>query len=152
MSIPTLNALLDLAEEQARTIILKLHHELMPSWLLIDPDGTPRVIATPWNSDLEKRVAEMALRQKMKRQKTVAYSVVTEAWLAHQKGPYKPGDKRPMDRADRQEVVVAIASDGKETLYKSWHMRRDWTEQVVALEPIEQKGGTYESWMGQMLK
>jgi hypothetical protein len=134
MSDVTLTALLDLAEQHARLIVLKLKRSLLPSWVIVSRNGTATVLSTPWRSDLEKALAQDFLRERMKRLDAVSYSMVSEAWSAVVDGeslPDVPARKMP----NRQEIVIALACDGTRTEYRRWKIKRDWNERVIALEP-----------------
>lgn len=156
MKKPTLDDLLKLAGEQAKGVLLELHmRQLLPTWLFVLPDGKFSVLATPWNNDAEKILARIKVKRQIKKLGPVAYSLLTEAWTASYKPEEVPGTsryRRPADRADRREVVMAVASDGTQIKYAQWAIKRDWNDQVAALEPIQMRDGKLESWMAQMLK
>ena len=94
-------------------------------------------------------MARVLVRALMRKNGVVAYSFVTEAWKSLQKDdkPHVP----PSEDPERQEMVIAIASNGKETAYRAWVMQRDWNEQLIALEEIEFESGELTSWMADML-
>jgi hypothetical protein len=145
-----LEKLLDLAGQQAEMVCLKLQHTLNPTWVMGSSDGKMAILITPWGDDVEKRLTERLVRKLMREREVVAYSVVSEVWIGKGKPgkPYVPARLQP----DRREGVVAVASNGKEALYRSWIIKRDSDKKVVALElqPAWPEGKT-ESWMEEML-
>ncbi len=51
----TIDQLLSLAANQAHLVLLGLKQpELVPSWVFIQPDGSSRVLATPFHNDGQK--------------------------------------------------------------------------------------------------
>jgi hypothetical protein len=152
-----LDQMIELAGDQARRVLLEAKQpELLTTWMLEDDDGGVRLIATPWRDDSEKAKARAFIRDCMRANRTVRYSFVTEAWQAFEKpGEYNPEDPdwvRPRDRADRIEVVVAIACDKERSVSKSWQIIRNHLEQIIALNPLEQQEGALEGWVASMLR
>jgi hypothetical protein len=79
------------------------------------------------------------IRQQLRKYKACAYSFLTEAWMAMAPPDWDPDMPFPeTNRADRQEVVIAFATDGRMRRCRRWRIRRDWNEQVIALEPINE--------------
>lgn len=153
-----LDELVELAGQQARIVLLEAKQsELLTSWILEDQAGRVSVIGTPWQSDVEKESARLYMRRYMRQHGTVRYSFLCEAWQAYEKpGEYRPEDPdwvRPRDRADRIEVVIAMACDKENTRSRSWKIVRNDLEQIIALEPLEEIGeGPVEGWVTSMLK
>lgn len=150
-----LELLLDLAERQARAVILGLHRRLIPSWLLISDQNKIHILGTPWNDQREKDLGKRMMRAEMRKRRTVAYSVVLEAWQAPatqeevDSGHCVPAGQRP----DRKEVVLAMATDGKNTCWRTWDMVRDSLEQVTELRlvPDAYNHTKVETWMTELL-
>jgi hypothetical protein len=133
-------------------VLVNLNQNLMPTWVVIDEAGAAHVIATPWSSDQEKEQTAQRMRRILKNFNAKAYSMVTEAWTAKAPPEWKPGEPliRPANRVDRTEVVIAFATDGQQIEWRQWQIKRDWNEQVMALEE-QPSGKEHESWMSQLL-
>ena len=154
----TVDTLISLAEQQARNVLLVLRERsLMPTWVIIDKDGQPRIRATPWENDAEKRLAELLIRLEIRSLQARAYSFVTEAWEALAPKDWDPKTPLPekdraANRPEREEVVLAFASDGQQRKCCKWVIRRDWNEQIIGLEtPVNHAEGTFEGWITEML-
>jgi hypothetical protein len=151
----TLEQLVELAGRHAYSVLVERHlPALEPCWVLDEPDGQLRIIGTPWSDEHEKEIAAKIMRLHMRQHHTRAYSLVTEAWTAKAPegwDPDTPLPQRPAERPDRQEVVIAVATDGRENQWRSWAIKRDWNERVVALEPRPMEG-ELTSWMTDLLK
>jgi hypothetical protein len=149
MNIETLNLLVQLASQQAKTIIVDGQTELIPTWVLVNQEGDICIIGTPWENDAQKMQAEHLMRKKIQEYQAVAYSLVVEAWLAS----YPPQTKldqhfiRPHDQPDRREVVITLATDGRQTVWKTWAVRRDYLDRVVALEEEPSPASEPQGWM-----
>jgi hypothetical protein len=126
----------------------------MPTWVLVDAEDRMDIVGTPWASDVQKHFFVKKMREKMRKDKIQAYSLVTEAWAAIAPRGWEPGEPivPPSERVDREEVVIVCASDGRETEWRQWTIRRDATERVVALEPRESGSGSFGGWMSELLK
>jgi hypothetical protein len=153
-----LNALVHLAGMHARQVLVDLGQDLMPSWLLVDKAGKCTIVGTPWRSDQDKQRVRKLMREHMRKHGTVCYSVVVEAWAAHAPPDFNPAKdelqpwEKPLQRPDRWEIVIAIASDGKQTQSKQWKIIRDWSQsgKIITLEPVVMDAGI-EGWMTEML-
>jgi hypothetical protein len=154
MNIEDLNLLVRMASQQAKAIIVDGQAELIPTWVLVNKEGEACIIGTPWKSALEKMRAEHLMRKKMQEYQAVAYSLVVEAWLAC----YPPETKldehmvKPYDRPDRREVVITLATNGRQTVWKTWAIRRNYLERVVALEEEPSPDSEPQGWMTNLLK
>jgi hypothetical protein len=143
MKPDTVETLITLAEQQARGVLLVLHQSLLPTWVIVAKDFTPHVLATPWEDDQEKEKMRIFIRQQIRKYEAHAYSFLTEAFMATAPPDWDPDtplpDKdRATNRADRQEVVIAFAADRQKRQWRRWRIRRDWNEQVIALEPMDE--------------
>jgi len=154
-----LDKLIEIAGEQARFILVVLKEQkLVPTWVLLTRTDKPVIIGTPWANDEQKEMGRHFLRTKMRKLGVTAYSFVTEAWMARttreQWDPDKPlaEELRPRNRADREEVVIAVASNGKESRWAQWTIVRDYHEQIIELQerPFPE-GAEPESWFTEML-
>lgn len=154
----TVDKLILLAEQQARNVLLVMRQTLLPTWVIIDAKGQPHVHATPWESDRDKRLAELAMKLEMRVCKARAYSFLTEAWAAKAPEGWDPNTPLPekdraMNQVDRLEIVLAFATDGTRSEWRRWNIRRDWDEQVIGLEAVRGEDfGEPEGWMAEMLK
>jgi hypothetical protein len=143
MSIPELTVarMLELAYGQAKNLIVGNKEQIMPVFMVLAGDDSIVFVGTPWHGDDQKNMAIVMLRELMKEHKATAYSFLTEAWVARQPKGWRPGiDPRgpaPMDRPDRKEVVLAMATNGTDTQYKSWDIVRDADGNCVEL--VEEK-------------
>jgi hypothetical protein len=156
MKADTVDTLITLAEQQARGVLLVLHQALMPTWVIVAKKFTPYIFATPWQDDQEKEEVRIFVRRQIRRYEAHAYSFLTEAWMATAPPDWDPDKPLPkkdqaMNRADRQEVVVAFATDGQKRQWRRWRIRRDWNEQVIALEPMHEDMCEPEGWMAELL-
>jgi hypothetical protein len=158
-----LDAMLHLAETQARQILLKLHiPSLMPVWLMITADGKVDILPTPWQDEHEKQSYANMVRVLMRKHRVVAYSFLTEAWTATlDKDEFDEKSGRPHDgimgarhRPDRQEIVIACACTATISRWKRWRIVREaTTERIIKLEEqSEPLGAEAESWLTEMLK
>jgi hypothetical protein len=111
--IMTLEGMMRLAENQARTVMVGSKAELTPAWLLITEAPAVEIFVTPWGNDREKRLVIETMRLVMKEKRCTAYSMLTEAWMLR-----IPGDPSqdytgppPSQHKDRQECVVLMAAN-----------------------------------------
>jgi hypothetical protein len=142
MSIPELTVarMLELAHGQAQNIIVGNKEQIMPVFMILTGDDKIVFVGTPWDGDDQKDMAVVMLRELMREHKAVAYSFLTEAWVAPQPKGWKISDPRgpaPVDRPDRKEVVLAMATNGTNTQYKSWDIVRDAKGNCIGL--VEEK-------------
>lgn len=149
MKTENLKNLVEVAGQQARAVLLGLRQPLMPTWVYIDQEGHPHIVATPWQDDTEKKFFAAKIRLAMVLCDASAYSFVCEAWAANE----KPGEAhiQPRNRADRREIVLAFATDGDQIEWKSWNIKRDWNDCVLSLEEEEPMKGRRTSWLTQLL-
>lgn len=146
----TLDSLLDLAGQHAHTVLVKLRMDkLLPQWLIVGPDGVPEIYATPWNNEADKLAAEVLIRTKMRKQKTVMYSFVGEAWVSEQRPGWKPGD--PISRTNRREMVNALACSSSEKKSRSWAILRDSRGRVIGLQEELSGGLLVGGWVDSLL-
>lgn len=124
--------MVDLAEQQARRILLGTKEELIPQWLLASLDGV-EIVATPWGGGNEKYLAIEVMRNMMRAKQVHAYSLLVEAWFVNEKVPegqtpegVKYRGPPPSERPDRKESVCAMAANryGKH-LHRHWEIIRD---------------------------
>lgn len=108
-----LDHMIQLAEDQARRVLIGTKEQLTPMWLMLKADGDVEVAATPWSAET-KRMCVEAMRDVMRSRQVIAYSLLVEAWYstvqgAEARAPYK--GLPPSERADRKEAVVAMAAN-----------------------------------------
>jgi hypothetical protein len=89
--------------------------ELTPAWLLITVKGEIEIFATPWGNNRQKHLVIETMRDVMREKQATAYSMVTEAWLAHATAEEMRSSEYsglpPSERSDRQEAVVIMAAN-----------------------------------------
>lgn len=146
--------MLEGAEAHARKVLLEKHQSLPPTWTLFDKNDHETRFATPWNDNFQKKLAEFFLRMQIVRYESVAYSFVTEAWLALTNSPdYKPNQPAG-EQSERQEVVVALAVNRESQELRTWIIKRDYHERVIKLElkHIKDADTSFTSWMSSLFK
>jgi alkylated DNA nucleotide flippase Atl1 len=149
-----LEQLVEMAGTHARAVLTVLNQSVVPTWVLIDDKGKISITATSWTDEREKATCVAMMRARMREEKIVAYSVVAEAWSAVQPKGWKVTDPhvRPSEDPQRVEIVLALATDGKETEWRRWRIERNATGRVVALEPEAIPQEQVVGWMANMLK
>jgi hypothetical protein len=153
-----LEQLLDMAERHARRMLLEhKRDQLVPAFLYI-ADGHAAVIGAPWANNEDKRAYANAVRQILRTNDAKAYSFITEAWMATM-----PKDMpaeiaqtmRPSEQPNREECVIAFATDGFHTRWRVWAIKRDKRGRVRALPPKDDAGDMTEanmtSWLTNLL-
>jgi hypothetical protein len=132
MSTVDLNELLEYAGELASQQLVG-KKEMVALCVLVDATGEREVMGVETGSSRYENISQFAkLRQLMRDRGTVAYAWVSEVWAAP--GQYaKPDFTRPSEHPNRQEFVMAVASDGFNSLGMQWDIRRDYKGTVVAL-------------------
>jgi hypothetical protein len=111
----TLDKMIELAKDHATRVMVGSKAELTPAWLLITAKGDIEIFATPWGNNREKHLIIETMRDVMREKHATAYSMVTEAWMAHataeemKSGEY--GGVPPSQRSDRQEAVAIMAAN-----------------------------------------
>jgi hypothetical protein len=149
-----LDEMLECARSMAHEwFIVAKQKELMPSWDMCDREGRHYLIGTPWANYKQKRRTEVLLRQKVREWDIVAYSVLTEAWMAvAKKGKQLDINVPPSKDPNRKEVVIAVATDGKIIKCRHWLIVRGSEDQIIML--VEEKGiesDKMKSWMTSLL-
>jgi hypothetical protein len=149
-----LEQLVELAGTHARTVLTLLNKPLIPTWVLVDDKGKVSIIATAWDDQREKETCVAMMRTRMREERIVAYSMVTEAWSATQPKGWKVTDPHvpPSQNPQRVEIVLALATNGKETEWRRWRIERNATGRVVALEPEALAHEQVVGWMANMLE
>jgi hypothetical protein len=147
-----LEELLELAEQHAQSVIFEQRRQLAPSWIL--SDGKVKLtLATPWGNEAERQLAKLFMRLQVKLNKTIAYSFVSEVWTAAESFEPDPNKAyvEPRKRPDRQEIVLALATDGKLVRTRAWKIIRNWNEAIGKLEPKDMGDGVFTGWMASLL-
>jgi hypothetical protein len=152
MSKITPEELLDGAYRVAEGVLVgKKGGEMLPTFIMITSKG-PTVITTPWADEDDKSLLIRLVKLKMKEDGAIAYSFVSEVWIANQPEGWKIGDPvgtMPVDRPDRREGVVACAGlKGQKALMKTWLVERGPDGRVVRLIP--EKDGRHETAGGRL--
>jgi hypothetical protein len=157
-----LEEMIRLAEEQARRVLVGTKEQLIPQWLLASLDRT-MIVATPWGGDDEKHLVIGVMRAMMREEQVHAYSLLVEAWFAHEKVPegtspdsFKYRGLPPSQRPDRKESVVAMATNryGKH-LHRHWEIVRGKKGKCVDLKrmdgPEDQISGIFDNLLGERI-
>lgn len=126
----SLEELLDLAEAQARRVLIGTKEELTPMWLMVDAENRVQVVATPWRDNREKHLTVRVMRLSMREQQIVAYTLLVEAWFAVASAKEMGGKEYkgppPSERADRKEAVCVIGCNrAGQSLFRQWEIVRD---------------------------
>lgn len=135
----TPDQMIELAEKQAREVLIGGKAELMSHLLLEGPKGEIVIIGnTP-----PGLIAHLVKGSGAK-----AYSILSECWMAVQPKGWKPSDPVGVpahDRPDRVEAVVGFASDGRDERSIALKIIRDQDGNCVALEklPHAEVGGRF---------
>lgn len=135
---PDLDLLIDVAGDFARHALLRAgHQQLVPSWLIVLPNGEITIVGTPWRNDREKVHVLKKMRQHLRKLGAVCYSFVGEVWFAV--APKGTDLNRldevtpPSARLDRQEAVMAVAADFLTSKGKIWLLVRDTEGKIIEL-------------------
>ena len=151
MTIPTLDQLLDAAEEHAQRVCIELQQQLIPLFDLRDADGNSYLVAGEFTGDNQDEVDRCKdafaafVRGKIAEHGIVAYSFMSEAWMIV-RPEYTPGvSVRPAQADDRVEVVIAIATDGADYEMRRWLIKRRG-EICVDLLLDKSEGETPRPW------
>jgi hypothetical protein len=158
-----LDKLLELAERQARMVLLDLRlPSLMAAWVLMTKKGKFEIVATPWRDEAEKQLYADMLRAMMRKKQVMAYSFVTEAWTRHLEADEWDNDSglpvdgiEPRNYAGREEVVIACACSKDIARWKQWRIVREATTEVIIdlkERPLPESESPPESWMVELLK
>jgi hypothetical protein len=111
----TLDKMIALAANHARTVMVDSKGELTPAWLVITDKGSIEIFATPWGNNREKHVVIETMRDVMREKHATAYSMVTEAWMLRVQGVGLTEENytgpMPSESPDRQECVVVMAAN-----------------------------------------
>lgn len=150
-----LKYLVELAEAQAKTVLVGMQQPLMPSWVIVDRDNSLLITGTPWESQVQKGFAINQIKEQMRKCQAKAYSFLCEAWMAttteeeHQQdirdNKFVPVRERP----ERREIVMVYATDGKEQICRRWDIIREPLGAVERLKPYHEKdfSSGMESWI-----
>ena len=139
-----LDQLLDLAEQQARRVLIGTKEQLLPCFALVDKDGATYIVGVPFSNEIQKQLGLAKVKQFAKQYRAVAYSFITEAWMSPEKvapenvspeGSVLLREPRPREHPHRIEVVMAMASNGVVSKMRQWRMVRDYRGRTKALEP-----------------
>lgn len=109
----SLEELVDLAEQHARVVLVELQQGLRPAFLVVTP-STVEVfgIEADFDDHRMKEAVSRSMRALMREKGAVAYSFVSEAWMAIRKvGDPEPENVR--DLPDKVEIVQIVAHDDK---------------------------------------
>jgi len=122
---------------------------------MVSRNGKVSIAGTPWANRHERELAKVYIARIFEERQVVAYSFLSEAWKAEAPKDWVPGQALPVlpaDNPDRIEVVIAMASDGKNEQWKTWKIKRDHNERVIALELWDVLCRPMMGWVSELLK
>jgi hypothetical protein len=129
--------------------------EMVTFFHLIKRDGGHDIVATPWGDAKEKKELVFNVCLKIIKDDVIAFSFVSEVWTARatHEGSNAPPPigKEPRNRPDRQEAVVCLMGDAKETHFKSWEIVRDQNRICTELKEVPEGIG-FQSWIADALQ
>jgi hypothetical protein len=144
-----IDQMLELARGHAETV-LRMGMQIMPVFALQGPGGLS-IHGCPWKNDEEKEMMGTGIRQEIKRQKISRYSFTCEAWALELKSS-EEFHLRPSKDPRRIEVVIVLAVDRHQRIFRQWKIERDAQGRFTELTPSKQEKGAFESWMADLLK
>lgn len=146
MSEPTkLEKLAELAYKFACDLKLGTDKELIPMFVIERGDGR-EVIGTPFTGLEQKRIMVVNVALEIAEKGADAWSFLSETWFAHRaKG--ESLDPPPSEDPKRQEGLMCMVSDGKETFLYTWETFRD--QKGNCTEFVKQDGSPHRanSWI-----
>jgi hypothetical protein len=125
-----LKGLVRLAGEHAEKILIKEgQKELLSTYLLLRPgpddDIEIEVIGCVWRSGFEKQLAILAVKKRAREFGATALSFVAEVWMASRPIARPQFDLPASEDPQRREVVVAVATNGKDREACCWQIVRN---------------------------
>jgi hypothetical protein len=148
-----LTTLIDAAGDHARRVMIGTKKELMPVFLLVAGNGDRIIVGTPFVNDDDKDRAAHVVRGLIREHHVARYSFLSEGWRAVQPPGWEHGQPiglMPSQRPDRQECVIAFATDGINTVWRSWATHRDAEGNCTALT-LEPEGMSMTSRFANLL-
>lgn len=136
----TLNHMLDMAHAQAERVLVGTSEDLMPVFLFINGKGESGVIGAPFRSTIEKDMVADAARKLFADKQAVAYSFLSEAWMASVKHQREYDGPPPSALPDRIEVVMALAETATEMKSRMWKIVRGEGNVCIRLENMGEVG------------
>jgi hypothetical protein len=137
----TLDQMIAVAEKYARSVLInKKGVQLAPAFCIENKDNID-VLVAPWRGLRERAMALNLIQFQMREMKAIAYSVVSEAWVAEEPIEVnKRSGLMPSERSDRKEVVFIIAVNKQEKKGIFFSIIRN--EKGIVIDLIEQKDKT----------
>jgi hypothetical protein len=147
----TLEDMADLAYKFACDIMVGTDKELMAMFVIMrggETDQHVDVIGCPFKNDEEKRVMVVNVALEIVEKGADAWSFLSESWFARRKQG-EPLGPRPAADPNRQEGVICLASDGKDTQLHTWETKRDSAGKCAELVRYSDGEGPqkFESWI-----
>jgi hypothetical protein len=144
---------MDLAQQQATTVMVGLHQDLLGVFVIVKPDGNMEVIGAPWKSPREKLIILIAIKEHLRRLNAVAFSFVGEAWTATNPPDnpldMTPASQRPADQ--RKEIVMSFASDRRTKLRQFFDIIRDAEGRCIDLLPEERRPAEKDAFFDRLI-
>jgi hypothetical protein len=122
-----LHRMLTLMERHAHRVLLKKHEpSLTPMYHIIPAVGQHLIIGCNWKDTDEKLIALEFIKQKAIECHATQIGFISEVWMVKYDNP-SPDllVDPPSESPNRVECVLAVATDGFETMSKSWRIIRD---------------------------
>ena len=91
--------------------LFRMEGEVAPMWHAVPKHGPHMLIATPWNSDIEKELTIEVLRDKFAEMGVERYAFIFEAWAVLGGDPNAIYSPRPSLHPDRREMLRITAED-----------------------------------------
>lgn len=101
----------------------------VPTWFVVDKDGSAAIILTPWTDEDMKYGMVDALKEHFERAEIVSYVMVSEVWVSK-----NPDAGQPSQDPERQEALSFLAVDQKGTTYGQILIERDDVGEPVLQE------------------
>jgi hypothetical protein len=145
--VTDLHALVRGAGDLARTMLIERGEpEVTGMYHLVAPaGGTDAVIICPWRDEKDKLLAIAKVKEIAHRMRAEAAMFCGEVWMVVRDRPPTSADDPPAQQPDRQECVFAVATDGNQTIAKTWQIvRMRPGGPVLALVEQKEKIGDFQ--------
>jgi hypothetical protein len=149
-----LTDLLNEGERFARHMLLEAKRELLPSWIVCPANGEIGMIVTPFEDSASKKRVVRGLRKMFQKLRVKSYCFLCEVYTGKATTPFGSpltGEGSALSASDRGEAVIICAATKDNYLGRMLDIRRDWNDQVIALELKEGILATGEDWVTQLL-
>lgn len=140
LQVSILTDMLDDAEANIRDYYLvKRGLEITPVYAFVTPTGKGPIIHTPWRNEIEKGLMVSQIKVIARKEQATAVMLIAEAWQSRL--AIEDPKLCPADCPDREEVVMAIATNGFVTESRSWKIIRRGKKNQRVTDLIRQGDG-----------